>query len=54
MITIYTEEKKEEIQSTLSTIEGLTESVQIKSLKEIDENGLYLIIDSDFIKVVIL
>ena len=51
MITIYTEEKKEEIQSTLSTIEGLTESVQIKSLKEIDENGLYLIIDSDFIKV---
>ena len=51
MINIYADEKIEEIRYTLSSIEGLAESTRIKSLSEIDEDGLYLTIDSNFIKV---
>jgi len=49
--SIYTNHYKDEIYEALRSVEGLAESTNVKSLNEIDENELHLIIDSDFIKV---
>ena len=51
MITIHTDTHKEEIHRVLSSIDGLVQSAQVKSLDEIIENELYLTVDSGFITV---